>query len=48
MNEYCLFKSVTGERKIIFGYNYEDACRRAQINPPLGPEWEVEYTEYVD
>ena len=45
MYEYGLIHIVTGERNIIFGYSYQDACRRRDLNPV---EWEIDYSEYVD
>ena len=35
----------TGERIIIFGYNYANACLRSNLNPK---EWIVLIQEYID
>ena len=45
MYEYGLTHIATGERNIIFGYSYSDACQRRNLNPV---EWEIDYSEYVD
>ena len=43
MYEYGIYNGAN--TTIIFGYNYQDACRRAGLNPL---EWAIEYQEYVD
>ena len=45
MREYGLIHIHCGMRKIIFGYDYYDACRRSNTDPKL---WEVDYSEYAD
>lgn len=45
MTEYGIYNNNTNEETIIYGYNFEDACRRANLNPQ---EWEVIYRVYVD
>ena len=45
MYEYGIINIATGERNIIFGYSYQNACRRSNLNPA---EWEIDYSEYVD
>lgn len=45
MYEYGIYNVTTNEENIIFGYSFENACRRANLNPQ---KWEVTYQEYVD
>lgn len=45
MNEYEIYNLKTNERTIIFGYNWQDACRRAEINPA---EWVGYWMGYCD
>ena len=45
MYEFGLIKLATGEEKIIFGYNINNAFKRAKLNPA---EYVVNYREYVD
>ena len=45
MREYGVANKNNEEKTILFGYNFADACRRANTNPD---EWEVEYEDYVD
>ena len=47
MYEYGLIHHTTGEHKVIFGYDYANACKRANINP-ADPSWELDYSEYID
>lgn len=45
MYEYGIYNIITNEEDIIFGHSFEDACRRAKLNPQ---EWKVIYQEYID
>ena len=45
MVEYEIEHKGTGEIRYIYGYNWEDACRRYKILPY---EWSVNYSIYVD
>jgi hypothetical protein len=45
MYEFGIRYKHCGMTTVIFGYNYNDACRRAKKDPEL---WEVDYQEYVD
>lgn len=45
MWEYTIRNLKTDEQTMIWGYSYEDACRRWNINPK---EWWLQYWEYVD
>lgn len=45
MYEYELINIATGERIIIFGYSYSNACKRRNLSPA---EWEICYSEYID
>ena len=45
MYEYYVESIYTGEERIIFGYNVNDAFRRANLAPI---EWGVVYAVYVD
>lgn len=45
MYEYYVESIYTGEKRIVFGYNVQDAFRRANLAPI---EWGVVYVEYVD
>lgn len=42
MNAYYIANKITRETDLIFGYSFEDACRRAKLNPS---EWYVEIVE---
>ena len=44
MYEIDIRNKNTNETRIIAGYNFEDAFRRAKLIPE---EWEVEFYEYV-
>lgn len=35
----------SGETRFIFGYWFEDACRRSKLNPD---EWNIRFSEYED
>lgn len=45
MYEFGIRHIHYGIRTIIFGRDYNDACRRAKKDPTL---WEIDYQEYVD
>ena len=45
MYEFGIAHKHCGMTTIIFGYNFKDACRRANLKEDL---WVVEYTEYID
>lgn len=45
MYEYEVRNSKTGEEITIFGYWYEDACKRSKLNPD---EWGVTRQTYID
>ena len=45
MYEYGVYNIKTNERKIFFGYTFENACKRVKADPA---EYEIEYVEYVD
>ena len=45
MYEYHIINKATEETNIIFGYDYNDACRRWKVNPH---DWLVQIAEYVD
>ena len=45
MSEYEICNLKTGEYSIIFGYNWQDACRRAKIN---SAEWVGKWMGYCD
>lgn len=45
MYEFEIQNKVTNEEKILFGYNYIDACRKGNVE---ADEWKVIYREYVD
>ena len=45
MYEFGLIKLATGEQDIVFGYNINNAFKRANLNPE---EYAVTYTVYVD
>ena len=36
---------ITGETRFIFGYWFEDACRRSKLNPD---EWNIIQQDYED
>ena len=45
MYEFRLINLTNDNEKIIFGYDYNNACKRANIDPE---EWEVYDYEYID
>jgi hypothetical protein len=45
MYEYGIHNIKTNERNNIFGRTFNDACRRAHLEPEL---WDVDYQYYVD
>lgn len=45
MWEFEIENYETGERTIIYGYSYTNACMRADLNPN---DWFVLVQEYVD
>ena len=45
MYEFYLINTNTGAQKTVFGYNVDDAFRRAGLEEE---NWEVIYTDYVD
>jgi hypothetical protein len=45
MYEYRIAKLSNGEETFIFGYNIENAYKRANLNPA---EWVVYSREYID
>jgi hypothetical protein len=45
MYEYRISKLATGEENFIFGYDLNNAYRRAKLNPS---EWVVYGREYID
>ena len=45
MYEYGIYNTKTNERKILFGYTLEKACKRANVNLE---DYVVEYAEYMD
>lgn len=45
MYEYRIAKLSNGEENTIFGYNIENAYKRAKLNPA---EWVVYSREYID
>lgn len=45
MYEYEIMNKTTKETTIIFGYSFENACKRANIN---GNDYDVLMFEYVD
>ena len=45
MLEYGIFNLHTDEEKVIYGYNFENACNRAGLNPD---DWDIIYREYID
>ena len=45
MYEYTLTHISTGERKIVFGYSWQDAIHRANIQ---AEDWDIEHEDYVD
>lgn len=46
MYEFEIFHPEIKKSRIIFGYTYADACRRANVSNP--EEWSIEYAIYVD
>ena len=45
MYEYRIENKVTGKDGYIFGYCYEDACKRAGLNPD---DYEIISLDYID
>jgi hypothetical protein len=45
MMTYEVRNMKTDEEKTLFGYNYADACKRANVE---ADEWKVVYSEFVD
>jgi hypothetical protein len=45
MYEYRISNLANGKENIIFGYNIENAYKRAKLNPT---EWVVYSREYID
>ena len=45
MYEYRTYNTKTKEEKILFGHTFENACKRADVNPA---EYVVVDMEYVD
>ena len=45
MLEYGIYNLRTDEEMVIYGYNFDNACKRAGLNPE---EWQIIYREYVD
>ena len=45
MYEYRTYNAKTSEERIFFGYTFENACKRAKVNPA---EYVVVDMEYVD
>lgn len=45
MYEYHISHFITKEREIIYGYDFEDACRRAKLNPDV---YNIDDMIYVD
>ena len=45
MYEFCVIHKHCGATTIIYGYDFHDACKRANKDPKI---WEVEYMEYID
>ena len=45
MDEYWIYNIDTGEERPIFGYSYDDACRRYCINKD---EWKLLDWRYID
>lgn len=45
MYEYEVLNTKTNEQAIIFGYNWADACRRADYKVD---EWKCIFNTYID
>ena len=45
MYEFHIHHIHNGETTIIFGYDFDDACRRAELDPNL---WHIDLQDYVD
>ena len=45
MYEYYLEHNYNGSNHAIYGYTYENACRRNKIDPKV---WTVIYADYID
>lgn len=45
MYEFYVIHKHCGMTTILYGYDFYDACRRANKDPKV---WEVEFVEYVD
>lgn len=45
MYEYMITNITTNENRMVFGYTYENAMRKAKLN---ANEWQVEWAEYID
>ena len=45
MMTYEVMNTKTNEERILFGYNYADACKRANVK---AEDWKVIYCEYTD
>ena len=45
MIEFTIINKETEQKRTIWGYFYEDACRREKINPD---EWVLLMWEYID
>ena len=45
MYEYVITNITTNENRMVFGYTYENAMRKAKLN---ANEWQVEWAEYID
>ena len=45
MFEFGIFNISTNDENIIFGYDFSDACKRANLN---AEDWGVTYYEYID
>ena len=48
MYEFHVRNTQTGETNILFGYNANDAFRRAGVTNTELWNWEIEFYEYVD
>ena len=45
MKEFGIININTNEERIIFGYNVNDAYRRAKVN---AIQWTIVYVDYID
>ena len=45
MDEYFIYNAALDIEKPIFGYSFQDACRRYGIDPN---EWELTMVNYIE